>query len=311
MERNDRMTKRMVERVKLLASKLSLFPQTANPSLKTPSAQSAPIAPAVPANEAARLNALQQYDILDTLPEKAFDDLTALAAYICGSPISLLSLTDAHRQWFKSTVGLPVAEAPREIAFCAHAILQPEQLMIVPDTLEDTRFATNPLVKADPNIRFYAGTPLVTPDGYPLGTLCVLDRTPRELTPEQQQALQALGRQAIAQMELRLTITKLERQQQRYQQAEAKLRASDQQVVDLLEGMTDGFFALDQQGRCTFVNRKAGEILQQRPEALLGKAIGETLTAVLGPPLGMSIVKRSSSKAASALKSFRNRWHCG
>ena len=280
------MTKRMVERVKLLASKLSLFPQTANPSLKTPSAQSAPIAPAVPANEAARLNALQQYDILDTLPEKAFDDLTALAAYICGSPISLLSLTDAHRQWFKSTVGLPVTEAPREIAFCAHAILQPEQLMIIPDTLEDTRFATNPLVKADPNIRFYAGTPLVTPDGYPLGTLCVLDRTPRELTPEQQQALQALGRQAIAQMELRLTITKLERQQQRYQQAEAKLRASDQQVVDLLEGMTDGFFALDQQGRCTFVNRKAGEILQQRPEALLGKAIGETLTAVLGSAFG-------------------------
>ncbi len=139
------MTKRMFERVKLLASKLRLRPQTANPSLKTPSTQSAPTAPPVPTNEAARLNALQQYDILDTVPEKAFDDLTALAAYICGSPISLLSLTDAHRQWFKSTVGLPVTEAPREIAFCAHAILQPEQLMIVPDTLEDTRFATNPL----------------------------------------------------------------------------------------------------------------------------------------------------------------------
>ncbi|XHX78023.1 MAG: PAS domain-containing protein [Stenomitos frigidus ULC029] len=98
--------------------------------------------------------------------------------------------------------------------------------------------------------------------------------------------MQALGRQAIAQMELRLTITKLERQQKRYQQAETKLRASDQQVVDLLEGMTDGFFALDHQGRCTFVNRKAGEILQHVPEALLGKAVGETLDTVLGSAFG-------------------------
>ncbi|MBD3882394.1 PAS domain-containing protein [Phormidium tenue FACHB-886] len=233
--------------------------------------------------EADRLRVLQQYNLLDTAPEGEFDDLTALAAYICGSPMSLLSLTDASRQWFKSTVGLAVREVPRELSFCSHAIQNPSDLMIVPDALQDERFATNPLVTAQPNIRFYAGAPLVTPDGYPLGTLCVLDQTPRQLTLEQQQALRALSRQAIAQMELRLTATKLERQILRYQQTEAKLRSSDQQVVDLLEGISDGFFALDRQGRCTFVNPKATQILQQSAETLLGRVIWETLDEVLGP----------------------------
>lgn len=304
MDRQERVTKWLAERVEQLTSRLGLSRQTANHVRQTPVALATPALPAVPENEAARLNALQQYDLLDTLPEKAFDDLTALAAYICGSPIALLSLTDEHRQWFKSAVGLAATEAPRDIAFCAHAILQPEQLMVVPDTLQDTRFATNPLVKADPNIRFYAGAPLVTPDGYPLGTLCVLDRTPRQLTAGQQQALQALGRQAIAQMELRLTITKLERQKRRYQQAEAKLRASDQQVVDLLEGMTDGFLALDQQGQFTFINRKAGEILQQAPEALLGKALGETLDQVLGPDFGNAYRQAIKQQTSLSFEQF-------
>ncbi len=131
----------------------------------------------------------------------------------------------------------------------------------------------------------------------------MLDRTPRKLTP-QQQALQALGRQAIAQMELRLTITKLERQKLRYQQAEAKLRASDQQVVDLLEGMTDGFFALDQQGRFTFVNRRAGEILQQLPEALLGKAIEENLDEMLGSAFGQEYRKAIAQQSSISVETF-------
>ncbi|MBD2120342.1 PAS domain-containing protein [Trichocoleus sp. FACHB-262] len=239
-------------------------------------------APPIPSNEAERLEALKQYNILDSMPEEAFDELTELAAQICGSPISLVSLTDSHRQWFKSKVGIDAVEVPREQAFCAHAIAKPDDLFVIPNMLEDERFAENPLVTNDPSIRFYAGTPLVTPDGFPLGTLCVLDRIPRNLTPEQRKALQVLGRQVIAQMELRLQIEKLERQINRYQQAEAQLRASDQQVVDLLEGMTDGFWALDRQWRFTFVNQKAGQILQKSPEELLGKVIWDVLSDLAG-----------------------------
>lgn len=156
----------------------------------------------MPVNEAARVAALQKYAILDTDPEQGFDDLALLASYICRTPIALISLIDENRQWFKSKVGLSVSETSREIAFCSRAILQPD-VFIVPDTLQDERFRNNPLVVSEPGIRFYAGAPLITDEGYALGTLCVIDRTPREISPDQKEALKALSRLVLTQLEFR------------------------------------------------------------------------------------------------------------
>ena len=152
--------------------------------------------------EARRLKVLWQYEILDTVPEEVFDDLTELAARICEAPIALISLIDEDRQWFKAKVGVTVKETSRDISFCAHAIKQ-QGLFIIPDATQDLRFANNPLVTSDPKIRFYAGAPLITPDGYALGTLCVIDKVPRELRYEQQQALRVLARHVMMQLELR------------------------------------------------------------------------------------------------------------
>lgn len=162
----------------------------------------------VPTNEADRLRALRSYKILDTKPEVRFDELTQLAAIICGVPISLITLIDADRQWFKSKVGLELEETPRTQAFCTHAIMQP-QMFVVEDATKDQRFANNPLVTGDPHIRFYAGAPLATSDGHLLGTMCVIDREPRKLTPDQMKALEILGRQVIANMELRSNLREL------------------------------------------------------------------------------------------------------
>ena len=153
----------------------------------------------IPENEADRLNTLRGYGILDTHPEDRFDDLTRLAALICGTPISLISLVDEDRQWFKSKTGLDVCQTPREDAFCAHAILSPE-LLLVPDASQDPRFATNPLVLGELHVRFYAGAPLTAPNGHHLGALCVIDRVPRQLSPEQLESLRILGRQVMAQV---------------------------------------------------------------------------------------------------------------
>jgi len=160
------------------------------------------------ADEKARVEALHSYKILDTDPEKGFDNLAILASHICETPVALISLIDSNRQWFKSRIGLNVTETPLEVSFCAKAIQQSD-LFVVPDATKDPRFSSNPFVVSDPKIRFYAGAPFASADGYPLGTLCVVDVVPRQLTPTQQNALLALSHQVQAQFELRKNLLDL------------------------------------------------------------------------------------------------------
>ncbi len=173
-----------------------------------------------PENETARLRALRELAVLDTPPETAFDDITTLAAHICRRPIALVSLVNADRQWFKSRRGLDVEETPRDVAFCAHAILNPGEVMVVPDAQRDERFADNPLVTGAPHLRFYAGAPIVTAGGEALGTVCVLDREPGELNPTEIEALNALARQTMDQLESRrgeVALLRSELENARYQ----------------------------------------------------------------------------------------------
>ncbi|MEH0157467.1 GAF domain-containing sensor histidine kinase [Limibacter armeniacum] len=170
------------------------------------------IIPDKPYNETDRLAALFSYSILDTLPEPDYDNLTSIAAQICGTPISLITLIDQNRQWFKSHHGLAVTETPRDFAFCAHAIHDPDNILIVNDAREDKRFHDNPLVTGEPHVIFYAGVPLVNEEGATLGTLCVIDDTPKELTLGQIDALKALSKQVISLLELRRKKVVLEKE---------------------------------------------------------------------------------------------------
>ncbi|MDJ0907883.1 MAG: GAF domain-containing protein [Woeseiaceae bacterium] len=154
-----------------------------------------------PQNESERLAVLKRLNILDTDPEKTFDDIVALASRICGTQISLISLVDANRQWFKAKTGVNAEETPREVAFCAHAILD-DEIMIVEDARADDRFADNPLVTELPKIRFYAGMPLQIEDNVNIGTLCVIDQKPKQLSKEQLESLRVLGRAVVAHMRL-------------------------------------------------------------------------------------------------------------
>lgn len=161
------------------------------------------IKPNKPFNEAERLHELRSYRILDSLPEAEYDDITKLAAYICQTPISLISLLDENRQWFKSAYGVEAKETARDIAFCAHAINNPSNVMVVEDSRKDERFFDNPLVTEWPQVISYTGYPLVSSGGYALGVLCVIDNKPRKLSEDQQLQLKALANQVIKLLELR------------------------------------------------------------------------------------------------------------
>ncbi|MDH3503974.1 MAG: PAS domain S-box protein [Nitrospirota bacterium] len=218
----------------------------------------------LPHNEVQRLAALERYQLLDTVPEALFDDLTMLAAHICQTPIALISLIDAHRQWFKSKIGITATQTPRDIAFCAHAILE-TGVFEIPDALQDPRFVDNPLVTTDPHIRFYAGAPLQTADGQAIGTLCVIDQIPRSLTQEQRQALGALSRQVISQLELRQQLFRVNQRKSYFQ--------------SIVEAVPSGMVMIDTQGTIVLANQLVAQQFGYSCEELLGQSI-ETLVPI-------------------------------
>jgi len=226
----------------------------------------------LPSNEEARLKALREYEILDTDPEQAFDDLTRLASQICETPIAVVSLVDSDRQWFKSKLGLDASETSRDVAFCAHTILQPD-LFIVPDAQQDMRFSDNPLVTAGPQIRFYAGAPLTTSENVAVGSLCAIDYVPRNLTSQQQEALEILGRQVVTQIKLRRNIAELEEALRQRQETEQALKAREEQYRSLLD-LSSETIAVHIDGKLEYINSAGARLFGAvTPEQLIGKQL--------------------------------------
>jgi PAS domain S-box-containing protein len=184
--------------------------------------------------EIARLEALSRYAVLDTLPEKALDELTALAGQICGTPVAMIAFVDEHREWLKSSVGMESIETPREVAWSVHALRGPE-LLIVPNAEEDSRFSQNPMVAGEPGVRFFAAAPLLSKDGHALGALCVMDRVPRALTPKQEQALRVLADQVMTHLELQRKTRELAARERSLRASEGKLRAVFEAAPDCVK----------------------------------------------------------------------------
>ncbi|MBG1260546.1 GAF domain-containing protein [Nostoc commune] len=234
--------------------------------------------------EVARLEALRQYQILDTEPEEAYDNLAQLAAFICGTPISLVNFIDENRQWFKAKVGLNVSEMPRCVGL-SYLCQERRNVVVVPDTLADETLANNPVVTGYPHVRFYAGVPLITPKGDMLGTLCVIDRVPKELSQKQVEALVALSRLVIDQLELRRHVSEVSQVTEKlvaYEQAaHAESESARIRIANLLESITDAFFALDKKWRFTYINGQAELLLQKTQNKLLGQSIWEVFPELI------------------------------
>lgn len=210
--------------------------------------------------EQERIAALRSLEVLDTAAEQDYDDLCSLASQLCGTPISLISFVDEARTWFKSSIGLSVTETSRDIAFCAHAIWQPE-VLIVNDATLDQRFSENPLVKADPKIRFYAGMPLVTSDGFPVGALCVIDRIPRDLTAQQREALRILRDQVVRLLEMRRKEVQLNHAMTTQERVQRVLHETEQRFFQFLDALPNGVFVIDSDGNPFYANQAAKKLL--------------------------------------------------
>lgn len=291
----------------------------------------------VPCNEAERIAALRECAILDTDAEESFDDIARLAAYICATPIALVSLVDTARLWFKAKVGFTASELPRESTFCTQAILKPDPF-IIGDALLDKRFAKNPYVISDPHVRFYAAVPLVTPDGHALGVLCVIDHVPRTLDDEQQEALHVLARQTMTQIQLRRNsnaLTELnlkldaeivERRRaeqdhvelrEREQQVRAAAEAKEQQYSFLAEAIPVQVWTAQPDGALDYVNQSAIEYFS-RPGPQI---VGDNWQEVIHPddlPTCLELWQKSLATGAVYEVEFRllradktYRWHLG
>lgn len=227
-----------------------------------------------PANEELRLKRLYEYKILDTDPEKRFDDLTFLASYICQTPVAMINLIDSDRQWTKSIMGYPPLVLPRDISFCAHTILEPEML-VIEDASHDERFSHNPLVIQEPSVRFYAGVPVFSHDGLALGSLCVLDREPRRLSQEQLDALKALSHQVHDQMELRRNIFELKVTLNEQNRAHELVHQNEERFKEILETSRDGIL-VEENERIVFMNTAYAELFGcDSPMELMGLHISE------------------------------------
>ncbi len=219
--------------------------------------------PPIPSNENERIAALKEYQILDTLPEQAYDDITKIASQICGTPIALVSLIDEDRQWFKSHHGLGVSETPKDLAYCAHAINEPNKIMEVSDAFKDERFHDNPLATGDPHVVFYAGAPLTDDEGHTLGTLCVIDHKEKHLNQDQKDALWALSRQVVALLQLR--------------KENLKRTQIDKDFNTLVENLGDGVFELDENGKCIYANNKMLQLLNRNLEEVIDTSIWDMI----------------------------------
>lgn len=227
-----------------------------------------------PYNEDLRLKRLAEYKILDTEPEKHFDDLSLLAAHICQTPVAMISLIDENRQWVKSIVGYPSMVLPRDISFCAHTILEPEML-VIENVARDRRFAGNPLVTQEPHVRFYAGIPVFSYDGLALGSLCVLDREPRRLSNDQIEALKALSSQVHDQMELRRNLIELKSAVEEQNLTQEIIRRDRERFKEILETSRDGIL-VEKDERIVFMNTAYAKLFGcESPEELMGLHISE------------------------------------
>ena len=257
--------------------------------------QTAPL----PHDEPTRLAALQHYQVLDTPPERDFDDLTRLAAMICGTPIALVSLVDTHRQWFKARVGMAASETPRDVSFCGHGILQPDDLFVIPDAQADPRFADSPLVIGEPNVRFYAGTPLTTPAGQAVGMLCVMDEVPRNLAPELLGALQILGRQVVVQLEQRLKIAELEQVVAERDRIAAAFYDGERRYRELIEQSHGLICSHSMDGTLLDVNRAAANALGYAPDELIGRNLIDIMTPAAHRHFGAYLTQIAQARAVN------------